>query len=52
MKMLQMSDGAVAKNCRVRNYVALYIMIIASGLAIQNFKGFGTRKTFGARTIC
>ena len=52
MKVLRMSGGVVVKNYRVRRDVPINIMIVASGLAIQNFKRFGTRKTFGERTIC
>ena len=51
MKVLRMSGDVVVKNYRVRRDVPINIMIVASGLAIQNFKGFGTRKNVGERTI-
>ena len=51
MKVLRMSGDVVVKNYRVRRDDTINIMIVASGLAIQNFKGFGTRKTVGERTI-
>lgn len=51
MKVLRMSGDVVVKNYRVRRDDTINIMIVASGLSIQNFKGFGTRKTVGERTI-
>jgi hypothetical protein len=51
MKKLQMSGDMAVKCYRIRRDDTINIMIVASGLSIQKFKGFGTRKTVGERTI-